>query len=78
MFDYVEKNFFEYDVELFFWYWMGDIKMKCLQYVIGQLLEYVYVYYIQCFMVMGNFVFLIGVYFDEVDQWYFGIYIDVL
>lgn len=37
----------------------------------------VYVYYIQCFMVIGNFVLLVGLLFEEVYCWYFGVYIDV-
>lgn len=51
--------------------------MNCLCYVIGQLLEMVYVYYIQCLMVIGNFVLLVGFDFKELYYWYLGIYIDV-
>lgn len=29
-------------------------------------------------MIIGNFVLLVGVILDEVDEWYFGIYIDVI
>lgn len=78
MLEYVMLNYFEYKVFLFDWYWIGDMKMKCLYIVVNQLLDYVYVYYIQCFMVIGNFVFFFGVDFDEFDQWYFGIYMDVI
>jgi deoxyribodipyrimidine photolyase-related protein len=58
------------------WYWTGDTGMACLRHVIRQSLEDAYAHHIQRLMVTGTFALVAGVDPREVDQWYYGIYID--
>ncbi len=76
--DYAQMNFFGHQRPLPDWFWTGETKMKCLSHSINQSLDYAYAHHIQRLMVTGNFMLLLGVHPDEVDQWYLGIYIDAL
>lgn len=76
--DYAEMNYFNHRRKLPKWYWTGETKMNCMSQAINQSLDYAYAHHIQRLMVTGNFALLAGVYPDEVDAWYLGIYIDAI
>ena len=59
-------------------FWTGNTKMRCMQYSIGQSLEFAYAHHIQRLMVIGNFCLLAGIDPDQVDEWYLGVYIDAI
>jgi deoxyribodipyrimidine photolyase-related protein len=76
--DFAKMNFFENDRKLPGFYWTGHTKMNCLKHSISQSLEKAYAHHIQRLMVTGNFALLAGVYPDETDRWYLGIYMDAI
>jgi deoxyribodipyrimidine photolyase-related protein len=75
---YAEKNFLRHEAPLPAWYWTGETSMNCLRHAVGQSLRYGYAHHIQRLMLTGNFALLLGVYPNEVDAWYLGIYIDAI
>jgi deoxyribodipyrimidine photolyase-related protein len=74
--EYATLNYFDNQRKLPNWFWTGDTKMNCLKHAIEQSLEQAYAHHIQRLMITGNFALLAGIYPDEVDRWYLGIYID--
>ncbi|MDN3204166.1 cryptochrome/photolyase family protein [Algoriphagus sediminis] len=76
--EFAEMNFFEHKRKLPNWFWTGKTKMKCLSHSITQSLELAYAHHIQRLMVTGNFMLLVGIDPDEIDEWYLGIYIDAI
>lgn len=76
--EYGSKNTLNAKRRLPAYFWTGKTKMKCMQQVIRQSLEYAYAHHIQRLMITGNFCLLTGIDPDEVDQWYLGIYIDAI
>lgn len=50
--------------------------MACVKQAVGQSLDYAH--HIQRLMITGNFAMLAGIAPDAVEQWYLGIYIDVI
>ena len=76
--DYQTLNYFNHTRKLPDWFWSGNTKMACLKHAIGQSLNYAYAHHIQRLMVTGNFALLAGIHPDDLDEWYFGIYIDAI
>lgn len=72
------SNYFEHTAELPTWFWTGETRMNCLRHTIRQSLDLAYAHHIQRLMITGNFALLAGIHPDEVDKWYFGIYIDAI
>ncbi len=60
------------------YFWHGKTKMRCMNEVITQSLDYAYAHHIQRLMITGNFCLLAGIEPSQVDEWYLGIYIDAL
>jgi deoxyribodipyrimidine photolyase-related protein len=76
--NFAQLNFFNHTGKLPSWFWTGETKMTCLKSAIDQSLEFAYAHHIQRLMITGNFSLLAGVYPNEVDDWYLGIYIDAI
>lgn len=76
--DYEQLNFLEHRRQLPAYFWTGRTKMNCMRHAIGQSLDHAYAHHIQRLMVTGNFALLAGIYPDQLDEWYLGIYIDAL
>ncbi|MFN3316692.1 MAG: cryptochrome/photolyase family protein, partial [Raineya sp.] len=76
--EYSSKNFFNHTAPLPKWFWTGKTKMNCAKHAVGQSLSQAYAHHIQRLMITGNLALLLGVYPDEVDKWYLGIYIDAI
>jgi deoxyribodipyrimidine photolyase-related protein len=74
--EYANMNFFNNQEKLPHWFWTGKTKMNCMKDAINQSLQYAYAHHIQRLMITGNFALLAGIYPDEIDAWYLGIYID--
>ena len=75
---YSDLNFLEANTSLPAYFWHGQTKMRCMQYSLGQSLDYAYAHHIQRLMVIGNFCLLAGIDPEQVDQWYLGVYIDAI
>lgn len=75
---YVEENVLGVELLMLKFYWIGDIDMCCFVEVIGYMIDYVYVYYIEWLMVFGLFVMLLGVWFYDVYCWYMLMFWDVI
>lgn len=71
-------NFFGHERPLPSWYWNGRTRMHCLHVCIRDSLRNAYAHHIQRLMITGAFCLLAGVYPDEVDRWYLGIYADAV
>ena len=76
--EYAKKNHLNANRKLPGYFWDGNTKMNCLHQAITESLEHAYAHHIQRLMITGNFCLLTGIYPDEVDQWYLGIYIDAI
>jgi len=76
--DYANLNALNAKRDLPEYFWTGDTKMRCMQYSLGQSLQYAYAHHIQRLMVIGNFCLLAGIDPDQVDEWYLGVYIDAI
>ncbi|MCZ8343556.1 MAG: cryptochrome/photolyase family protein [Leptospira sp.] len=73
---YQNLNFLNQKEDLPGWMWTGNTKMNCMNHSLRQSLDLAYAHHIQRLMVIGNFMLLLGVHPDQVDEWYLGVYID--
>jgi deoxyribodipyrimidine photolyase-related protein len=76
--EYESLNYFGFERKLPDYYWTGNTKMNCMKHAIQQSLDFAYAHHIQRLMITGNFALLAGIHPDEVDTWYWGIYIDAI
>lgn len=73
---YQTLNFLNQKEDLPGWMWTGNTKMNCMSHSLRQSLTLAYAHHIQRLMVIGNFMLLMGVDPNQVDEWYLGVYID--
>jgi deoxyribodipyrimidine photolyase-related protein len=71
-----QQNYFGHSQPLPRWYWTGETKMRCAADAVKGSLENAYAHHIQRLMVTGNLALLLEVEPQEVEAWYYGIYID--
>jgi deoxyribodipyrimidine photolyase-related protein len=71
-----EANYFGHSRPLPSWYWTGESKMRCAAVAVKGSLENAYAHHIQRLMITGNLALLLEVDPQEVEAWYYGIYID--
>ncbi len=57
-------------------YWSGQTDMACLADVVAVTRNHAYAHHIQRLMVTGNLAMLLGVYPDEINEWYMIVYAD--
>ena len=74
--EYRERNFLEAKAPLPDFYWTGKTKMNCLSQCVSQTKKHGYAHHIQRLMVLGNFALLAGIDPDEVNEWYWIVYMD--
>ena len=58
------------------WFWTGDIDLNCLRHAIGGVVERGYAHHIQRLMVICNFATLVGLKPQEVNDWFYALFID--
>lgn len=74
--DYIERNTFEADRDLPWFYWSGDTEMACIRAVVTQTRAAAYAHHIQRLMVTGTFALLAGIDPRQVHEWYLAVYAD--
>jgi deoxyribodipyrimidine photolyase-related protein len=57
-------------------YWNGKTEMRCMQDVVGQLLDHAYAHHIQRLMVAGLFAQLLAVRPTEIHEWFMAYFVD--
>jgi deoxyribodipyrimidine photolyase-related protein len=57
-------------------YWNGKTEMRCMQDVVGQLLDHAYAHHIQRLMVAGLFAQLLAVRPMEIHEWFMAYFVD--
>lgn len=57
-------------------YWDGKTQMRCMQDVVGQLLDHAYAHHIQRLMVAGLFAQLLAVRPVEIHEWFMAYFVD--
>jgi deoxyribodipyrimidine photolyase-related protein len=73
---YSESNYFNASKKLPDLFWTGDTKLNCLSQCVNETKQNAYAHHIQRLMVLGNFLLLIGVDPEEVNEWYLIVYAD--
>jgi deoxyribodipyrimidine photolyase-related protein len=58
------------------WFWTGDTPMNCLRHAIGDVVATGYAHHIQRLMVICNFSTLAGLSPQEVNDWFYAMFID--
>lgn len=73
----VVLQFFEGVIDLLFVFWGKILGIVCFDYVVDGVMEEVYSYYINCFMILLNFVILFDVDVCQLIDWFWVVYVDV-
>jgi deoxyribodipyrimidine photolyase-related protein len=73
---YSESNYFNASKKLPDLFWTGNTKLNCLSQCVNETKQNAYAHHIQRLMVLGNFLLLIGVDPEEVNEWYLIVYAD--
>jgi deoxyribodipyrimidine photolyase-related protein len=74
--DYQTTNHLNHTRPLPDWYWTGETRMNCLRTVIRRVRETGYSHHIERLMVLGNFALLYGTDPNEINEWFWQMYID--
>lgn len=74
--NYLKNNFFNHNNKLPNYFWDGNTKMNCMNYVLKQSLNFSYAHHIQRLMIIGNFLLLSNISVKEIHKWFLGVYID--
>ncbi len=74
--DYRKRNALNAHIPLPNFYWTGETDMYCLRSVIGQVKELGYAHHIQRLMVLGNFALIAGLQPEEVNDWFWAMFVD--
>jgi deoxyribodipyrimidine photolyase-related protein len=73
---YAESNYFNANKPLPDLFWTGDTKLNCLSQCVNETQQNAYAHHIQRLMVLGNFLLLLGVDPEQVNEWYLIVYAD--
>ena len=74
--DYRTRNARQSTRSLPDWFWNGDIDLNCLRHAIGGVVERGYAHHIQRLMIICNFATLVGLRPQEVNDWFYAMFID--
>tara|TARA_Y200000002_G_scaffold169950_1_gene140168 strand:- start:205 stop:1722 length:1518 start_codon:yes stop_codon:yes gene_type:complete len=74
--EYKTLNFLSAERKLPDFYWTGDTPMNCLAQSVKETKNNAYAHHIQRLMVLGNFALLAGIHPDEINNWYWIVYLD--
>jgi deoxyribodipyrimidine photolyase-related protein len=74
--DYRKRNGLAATNPLPAFFWSGDTDMFCLREALSHVREYAYSHHILRLMVLGNFSLLAGLQPEEVNDWFWAMYID--
>ncbi len=74
--EYAHENYLDAQNKLPWFFWTGETDLNCLKQCITETKQHAYAHHIQRLMVLGNFLLLIGVHPDDVNEWYLIVYAD--
>ena len=74
--EYRKRNSLEAHLPLPDFYWTGETDMRCLRSVLEQVKEIGYAHHIQRLMILGNFALIAGLQPEEVNDWFWAMFID--
>lgn len=74
--DYIDRNFFDADLDLPSFYWDAETDMRCVSEAVSSLRKNGINHHIQRLMITGNFALIAGINPQQVNEWYWLGYAD--